>query len=79
MRKRADFLKFIAAPIASGVVAKAAETPAFAKDRDVIGSTRIITVHDCILSANKFNPITQLSNQCAEYGTCMARHGQRYG
>jgi hypothetical protein len=49
MRKRADFLKFIAAAIASGVVAKAAETPAFAKDRDVIGSTRIVTIHDCII------------------------------
>jgi len=49
MRERGDFLKFIAAATASGVVAKAAETPAFAKDRDVIGSTRIITVHDCII------------------------------
>ena len=31
------------------------------------------------IEANKFNPITQLPNQFAEYGTCMAKHGQPFG
>jgi len=79
MRKSADFLKFVAAAIASGVLANAAETRAFAKDRDVIALTRVSAIHDCNIAANKFSPITQLSNQFAEYGTCMAKHGQRFG
>jgi hypothetical protein len=48
-------------------------------DRDMIGSSRATAIHDCNIEANKFNPITQLPNQFAEYGTCMAKHGQPFG
>jgi len=45
----------------------------------VIGSARATAIHDCNIEANKFSPITQLPNQFAVYGTCMANHGQRFG
>jgi len=79
MRKRADLLKILAGTIALGVFANVVETPAFAKDRNMIAPARATAIHDCNIAANKFNPITQLSNQFAEYGTCIARHGQPFG
>jgi len=79
MRKRADFPKFLVVAIALGALANAGVAPVFAKDRDRIRSVRATAIHDCNIEANKFNPITQLPNQFAEYGTCMARHGQPFG
>jgi hypothetical protein len=79
MRNRADFVKIPALAIALGMFANAGVAPVFAKDRDLIGPARATAIHDCNIDANKFSPITQLSNQFAEYGTCMARHGQPFG
>jgi hypothetical protein len=79
MKKRVDLLKVLAAALALGVLADTRGTPAFAKDRNMIGSARSTAIHDCNIEANKFSPITQLPNQFAEYGTCMARHGQPFG
>ena len=79
MKKRADLLKCLAAAFALGGLVNAGAIPAFAKDRDMIGSPRATAIHDCNIEANKFNPITQLPNQFAEYGTCMAKHGQPFG
>jgi hypothetical protein len=69
----------LAAALALGVLANAGGTSAFAKDRHVIGSARPAAIHDCNIEAEKFSPITQLPNQFAAYGTCMARHGQPVG
>jgi len=79
MRKRPSLSKLSAVAIAFGVLANVSVAPVFAKDRDVIGPARVTAIHDCNIDANKFSPITQLSNQFAEYGTCMARHGQPFG
>ena len=79
MKKRVDLLKCLAAAFALGGLANAGATPAFAKDLDMIGPSRATAIHDCNIEANKFNPITQLPNQFAEYGTCMAKHGQPFG
>ena len=79
MRDCADFIKFAAVAIALGVFANASVAPVFAKERDLIGPASATAIHDCNIDANKFSPITQLSNQFAEYGTCMARHGQPFG
>ena len=65
-------LKVVATAIALGVLANTIGIPAFAKDRDMTGSARATAIHDCNIEANKFNPITQLPNQFAVYGTCMA-------
>ena len=79
MKKRVDSLKVLAAVIALGVLANADGTPAFAQDRDMANSARAIAIHDCNVEANKFNPITQLPNQFAVYGTCMAKHVRTVG
>ena len=76
MKKRADFLKVLAAAMVLGVLASTSATPVNAKDRDVVESSRVTAIHDCNVEANKFNPITQLPNQFAVYATCMVKHGQ---
>jgi hypothetical protein len=42
-------------------------------------AARPAAIHGCNIEADKYSPITQLSNQFAVYGTCMANHGQRFG
>jgi hypothetical protein len=75
MKKRGVSRKFLTVALALGLLGK----PAFAKAREVIGSARATAIHDCNIEANKFSPITQLPNQFAVYGTCIARHGQPFG
>jgi hypothetical protein len=41
-------------------------------------AARAAAIHDCNIEADKYSPITQLPNQFAVYGTCMAEHGQRF-
>ena len=41
-------------------------------------AARAAAIHDCNIEADKYSPITQLSNQFAVYGTCKAEHGQRF-
>ena len=79
MKKRGVSRKFLTVALALGLLANAGGKPAFAKDREVIGSARATAIHDCNIEANKFSPITQLPNQFAVYGTCIARHGQPLG
>ena len=79
MKKRGVSRKFLTVALALGLLANAGGKPAFAKDREVIGSARATAIHDCNIEANKFSPITQLPNQIAVYGTCIARHGQPFG
>ena len=79
MIKRVDLLKFLTTAFALGALLSAGGTQALAKDRKVIGSARSSAIHDCNIEANKYNPITQLPNQFAVYGTCMTDHGQRFG
>ena len=78
MKKRGNSRKFIAVALALGVLANAGGKPAFAKDRQV-GAARRAAIYHCNTEANKFSPITQLLFQFAAYGTCMAKHGQRFG
>ena len=52
-----------------------AMTPQHAR-RTALDAARAAAIHDCNIEADKYNPITQLPNQFAEYGTCMAEHGQ---
>ena len=79
MKKRGVSRKFLTVALALGLLANAGGKPAFAKDREVIGSARATAIHDCNIEANKFSPITQLPNQFAMYGTCITRHGQPFG
>ena len=79
MKKRGDSRKVLTVALALGLLANAGGKPAFARDRDVIGSARATAIHDCNIEADKFSPITQLPNQFAVYGTCIARHGQPFG
>jgi hypothetical protein len=46
--------------------------------RTTLDAARAAAIHDCNIEADKYNPITQLPNQFAVYGTCMAEHGQRF-
>jgi hypothetical protein len=69
--------QFLTAVLTTGMLASA--TPGLAKDRNMIGSARSTAIHDCNITANKFSPITQLPDQFAVYGTCMAAHRQRFG
>ena len=46
--------------------------------RATLDAARAAAIHDCNIEADKYSPITQLSNQFAVYGTCMAEHGQRF-
>ena len=75
MKKRGVSRKFLTVALALGLLANAGGKPAFAKDREVIGSARATAIHDCNIEANKFSP----TNQFAVYGTCIARHGQPFG
>ena len=43
-----------------------------------LDAARAAAIHDCNIEADKYSPITQLPNQFAVYGTCMAEHGQRF-
>ena len=52
-----------------------AMTPQHAR-RTTLDTARAAAIHDCNIEADKYNPITQLPNQFAVYGTCMAEHGQ---
>ena len=61
-----------------GVLASAGEKPAFAKALHLADATRSAAIYECNIEADKFSPITQLPNQFAVYGTCMAKHGQRF-
>jgi hypothetical protein len=79
MKKRGDSRKFLTIALALGVLANAAGKPAFAKDRHLTGAARPAAIHDCNTEAGKYSPITQLPNQFAVYGTCMAKHGQQFG
>jgi hypothetical protein len=79
MKKLGVARKFLTVALALGLLANAGGKPAFAKDREVIGSARATAIHDCNIEANKFSPITQLPNQFAVYGTCITRHGQPFG
>jgi hypothetical protein len=79
MKKRGVSRKFLTVALALGLLANAGGKPAFAKDREVIGSAKATAIHDCNIEANKFSPITQLPNQFAVYGTCIVRHGQPFG
>ena len=44
--------------------------------RTTLDAARAAAIHDCNVEADEYNPITQLPNQFAVYGTCMAEHGQ---
>ena len=79
MTNRGDSRKFLTVALALGVLPNADGKPAFAKDRYLTGAPRPAAIHDCNIEAGKFSPITQLPNQFAVYGTCMAKHGQRFG
>ena len=46
--------------------------------RATLDAARAAAIHDCNIEADKYSPITQLPNQFAVYGTCMAEHGQRF-
>ena len=46
--------------------------------RATLDAARAAVIHDCNIEADKYSPITQLPNQFAVYGTCMAEHGQRF-
>jgi hypothetical protein len=46
--------------------------------RTTLDAARAAAIHDCNIEADKYSPITQLPNQLAVYGTCMAEHGQRF-
>ena len=72
-------LRALATAITLGVLANTIVIPAFAKGHDMTGSARATAIQDWNIEANKFNPITQLPNQFAVYGTCMAKHGQSVG
>ena len=63
MKKRGDSRKFLTVALALGVLANAGGKLAFADDTEAV----------------KYSPITQLPNQFAVYGACMASHGQRFG
>jgi hypothetical protein len=76
MNKHINRLKFLGVLL---TVATAGGTSALAMDRNTIGSARSTAIHDCNIEADKFSSITQLSNQFAVYGTCMATHHQRFG
>ena len=52
-----------------------AMTPQHAR-RTALDAARAAAIHDCNIEADKYNPITQLPNQFAVYGTCMAEHRQ---
>jgi len=79
MKKRSDPRKFLIVVLALGVLANAGGKPAFARDRHLAGEARPAAIHECNIEADKFSPITQLPNQFAVYGTCMAKRGQRFG
>jgi hypothetical protein len=79
MKTRGDSRKFLTIALAIGVLANASGKPAFAKDRHLTNAARPAAIHDCNIEADKYSPITQLPNQFAVYGTCMANHGQRFG
>jgi hypothetical protein len=79
MKKRGDSRKFLTVALALGVLANAGGKLAFAKDHHLTDPARPPAIHDCNTEAIKYSPITQLSNQFAVYGTCMANHGQRFG
>jgi len=79
MNKHIDSLRFLTAALTLGMLANAGGTSALAADRNTIGSVRSTAILDCNIKANKFLPITQLPDQFAEYGTCMANHGQKFG
>ena len=74
-----DFRKFFAVALALSMVANAGGKPALAKGRHLADAARPAAIHECTIEADKYSPITQLSNQFAVYGTCMANHGQRFG
>jgi hypothetical protein len=74
MKKRGDSRRFLIVAFALGLLVNAGGKPAFSKDRDVIGSARTTAIHDCNIEADKFSAITQLPNQFAVNGTCIARH-----
>jgi hypothetical protein len=46
--------------------------------RTTLDAARAAAIHECNIEADEYNPITQLPNQFAAYGTCMAEHGQRF-
>ena len=79
MKNRGDSRKFHTVALVLGVLTNAGEKPAFAKDRHLTEAARPAAIHDCNTEAVKYSPITQLPNQFAVYGTCMATHGQRFG
>jgi hypothetical protein len=72
-------LRFLTAVLTLGMLANAGGTSALAADRNTIGSARSTAILDCNIKANKFSPITQLPDQFAVYGTCMATYRQRFG
>jgi hypothetical protein len=75
MNKHIDSLRFLTAALTLGMLANAGGTSALAADRNTIGSARSTAILDCNIKAN----ITQLPDQFAEYGTCMANRGQKFG
>ena len=79
MKKRGDSRKFLTVALALGVLANAGGKPTFAKDCHLTDAVRPAAIHDCNIEADKYSPITQLPNQFAVYGTCMARNGQSFG
>ena len=78
MKKRDDSRKFLTVALALGVLANSGGKLAFAKDRQLTDAARPAAIYDCNTKAEKYSPITQLPNQFAVYGTCMASHGQRF-
>ena len=79
MKKRGHSRRFLTVALALGVIATAPGEPAFAKGGHLTNAARPAAIHDCNVEANKYNPITQLPNQFAVYGTCMANRGQQFG
>jgi hypothetical protein len=75
MKKRIELLNFYTPALMVSVLVNAG-TLAFAELRNMVASARATAIHDCNVEANRFSPITQLNNQFAVYGTCMASHGQ---
>ena len=79
MNKRIESVRFLTAVLTLGMLANAGGTSALGADRNTIGSARSTAILDCNIKANKFSPITQLPDQFAVYGTCMATYRQRFG
>ena len=74
MKKRGVSRKFLTVALALGLLANAGGKPAFAKDREVIGSARATAIHDCNIEANKFSPMTLMQVHGSGQFYCTLQH-----